>query len=295
MEHQITAYGGKKPVSFQKAIPQSPGFLPIRAPEVSENTTQAFFAFANVSSLEEARQLDSAAVIAANTLQVGAASYGTFVYNPTVDGDFVPDLPGVLLAEGAHAKDIEILTGHQANEAPSFSPPFVQSNEELRAYLGVAYPYAPASDLDYMVDELYPDVYDGTYPYTNIRERLFLLIAESVFTCNTNYINKAFDNKTYAYEFQVPPAFHGQDVRYTFYQGQGDDLQNGLVAAIAEIQQAYITNFVMTGDPNGPGLAPFPMQGANASMNAWNVTGVKTERDPTVNDRCAWLQQGSFA
>ncbi len=38
------------------------------------------------------------------------------------------------------------------------------------------------------------------------------IIQESSFVCNNFYLNTAFGNQTYAYEFQVPPAFHGFDV-----------------------------------------------------------------------------------
>jgi carboxylesterase type B len=203
----------------------------------------------------------------------------------------VPDLPGRLLAEGAYAKDIGILTGHQANEAPGFTPPYVQTNEQLADFIQLSFPDIEQEVTDYIVNDLYPDVYDGTYGYRSALERTFLVVSDSIFTCNTNYLNKAYNNKTFAYEFQVPPALHGQDVAYTFYNGQNPQV----IGEIAKVQQGYIVNFALTGDPNGAGLPIFPMQGANASMNSWNSTAVKTERDPTVNERCAWWQQGLYA
>lgn len=294
IQHQITAYGGQRPVSFQRAIPQSPGFLPVASQEIQENATQSFLAYLNVSSIEEARQMDSEAVITANIQQVGAAKYGSFIYGPTVDGTFVPALPGLLLNAGAFAKDVEILVGHNANEAPGFTPPNVQTTETLEAFLQSSFPGITPTILNTITSDLYPEDYNGSMPYTNGLERTFLLIADSIFTCNTHYINKAFKNQTYAYEFQIPPALHGQDVAYTFYDGQGDDLSIGLVSAIAQVQQAYITNFVMTGDPNGPGVPSFPMQGMNSSLNAWNVTGVMTITDPTANERCEFWQKALY-
>lgn len=290
MEHQVTAYGGRGPALFRRAIIQSPGFPPAAPQEYQEGVAQKFLSLLNVSSIEEARQLDSAVLIAANALQVAKAEYGATVYGPVVDGVFVPEPPSVLLATGRHARNIQIVAGHQANEAPGFTPPYIRSTADLRNYIQQHYIRINSSTLDYVVGVLYPEVYDGTYPYANCLERAFLLIAESVFTCNTNFLNKAFNNQSYAYEFQLPPALHGQDVRYTFYNGEA-----GVVVPIAEIQQGYITNFVMTGNPNGAGLPPFPMQDTNTSMNAWNITGVKTVRDDTANERCIWWQQGLFA
>jgi acetylcholinesterase len=245
----------------------------------------------NVSSVAEARQVDSTAVIRANALQIGNAPYGNYFYGPVADGVFVPELPALLLNAGAHVKDIGVLVGHNTNEGPYFTPPFIQTNAELVAYLRQSYPTIPQSSLDYITNVLYPPIYDGTYGYRSITERVIFIITETIFTCNTNYINKAFNNQTYAYEFEVPPAFHGFDIQYTFYNGQGSDASAGLFAPIAEALQAYITNFVKYGNPNGPGVPNFPMQGMNANMNGLNVTGITTKRDPTVNPRCAWFQK----
>ena len=272
-------------------IPQSPGFLPISSQYLQENVTQSFLSLLGVGSIADARQLDSSAVISANRRQVGAAPYGQFVYGPVADGVFAPVQPSLLLNAGAFAKNISVLVGHNTNEAPSFTPPYIQSNSQLRALIDGNYPGIPTASLNYILNTLYPAVYDGTYGYRSILERLFLLIGESSFTCNTNYINKAYHNQTYAYEFEVPPALHGFDVQYTFYNGQGTSLSAGLLAPVAEAHQAYITNFVKTSNPNGPGVPNFPMQGMNASMNGLNITGIMTKRDPTSNPRCAWWQK----
>lgn len=291
IEHQITAYGGQKAVSFQRAIPQSPGFAPRPGQEYPERKAQEYLAALNVSTFEEARKLDSATVIRANFMQIYLSPYTETGYGPTVDGIFVPALPALLLNAGAFAKDLEIMVGHNANEAPAFAPVNVNTTEEIEDLLIRTNPGITDAVLDHIVNDLYPERFDGSMAYSNGLERTWLIIQELIFTCNNNYINKAFNNQTYSYEFRVPPALHGQDVAYTFYDGTGDDLSRGLIAAIAEVQQAYIVNFAMTGDPNGPGLPNFPMQGNNASMNSWNITGVKTERDPTANERCAFWQK----
>ena len=100
--------------------------------------------------------------------------YSTTLYGPVVDGVFVPELPGTLLATGQHARNIQLLIGHQANEAPGFTPPYIRSTADLRQYIQQTYIGINASTLDYIVDVLYPEVYDGSYPYTNGLERAFL-------------------------------------------------------------------------------------------------------------------------
>lgn len=81
--HQITAFGGqpdRKHVPFQKAIIQSPGVIPVTTPEEQELYTQQFLKTAGVKSIQEARQLSSAALIRANDEVVATGVFGKFVF-----------------------------------------------------------------------------------------------------------------------------------------------------------------------------------------------------------------------
>lgn len=49
-------------------------------------------------------------------------------------------------------------------------------------------------------------------PDTNQIARYSAATAELIFTCNTFYIDKAYNNNTYSYFFSVPPALHGEDI-----------------------------------------------------------------------------------
>jgi acetylcholinesterase len=290
--HQITAYGGQKPVPFAQAIPQSPAWLPIPSEFVQENNTQNFLALLNVTSIEAARKLSSEAVIAANAQQVGASNYGTFTYGPVVDGSFVPALPPLLLNQGAFAKNVKVMVGHNADEGPLFTPPYVTNDAALVAFLLQVYPTIETSIAQYIVKTLYPAVYDGTYPYTSGLQRAVLIVSESIFTCNTNYLDRAYGNQTYAYEFSVPPAEHGYDVPYTFYNGVAGPEK--VVDKVARAMQQYITDFVQTGTPNGDGVPQFNMYGTSANEENLNVTGFMPMRDPTANARCAWWQKALY-
>ncbi|EXJ53760.1 uncharacterized protein A1O5_13009 [Cladophialophora psammophila CBS 110553] len=291
--HQITAYGDQKGVPFQQAIPQSPGYLPTPSYFVQENTTQTFLSLLNVSTIQEARQLSSAAVIKANALQVGASTYGTFTYGPVVDGVFVPALPGTLLNAGQFAKNVSVMVSHMLSEGPAFTPPNVRTDDQLEAMILSLNPETPAPAVNYIVKTLYPAKYDGSQPYNSPIERTTLFVTETSFTCNTYFLNKAYGNQTYAYQFAVPPGFHGFDVPYTFYNGQPTNLTQDMIAPVGKTLQAYLTNFIMTGNPNGKGLPPFPMQGQNASMNSISTT-VKRVKDDTSNQRCAWWEKSLF-
>lgn len=293
--HQITAYGGWRGVKFQRAIPQSPGWLPIPGQFVQENTTLNYLSLLNVTSIAQARNLSSAKVIGANTLQVANSNYGSFTYGPVVDGSFVPALPGISLLNGAYAHNVSIMAGHNTHEGVAFTPPYIQTDDQLAMYIQATFPAVQMSVVNYIVKNLYPAVYDGTYPWRSGIERSIQIVTEVIFTCNTNYLARAYHNQTYNYEFQVYPALHGQDIGYTFaLPGQQTNVAAGFDASVARVLQGYIANYAKTGNPNGPGLPYFPIQGMNASMNGLASTGVKPQTDDTANRRCVWWQKALY-
>ena len=209
--HQITAFGGLKgPAPFQQAIPQSPGFLLVPGNLEQEVTFQTFLALLNVSTLEEARRLPSSALVVANLIQVANSSYGDYTYGPVVDGLFAPALPGKLLLQGSYDKDVNIMVGHNADEGLVFTSPFITNDTGYDSYLTTSFPTIDPAIVNYIANVLYPPVFDGSYPYTSQTGRTSLSISESTFTCNTVYLDHAFGNKTYSYQFSVPPAIHGQ-------------------------------------------------------------------------------------
>lgn len=291
--HQITAFGGQQPVPFQQAITQSPGFLPTADLLAEDTTYQTFLRLLNVSTLAQARALPSSAVIAANIRQVAASQpYGTFTYGPVVDGVFVPALPGNSLLAGAFAKNLKVMVGHNAMEGLLFTSPLLTSSSALQNNIKANFPSVQPAVVAYILDTLYPPDFSGAYGYTTDLARAIVLDSESVFTCNTNFLDRAFNNATYAYQFSVPPSIHGQDISYTFYNGG-----SGVSVNVANTLQRYLTNFAISGDPNGGngGVPPFPQYGEMANQDSLNVTGVTTERDPNASARCAWWQKGLVA
>lgn len=203
--HQITAYGGLKPVSFQRAIPQSPGWQPISDQYTQENHTATFFRYLNVSTLDQARSAASADVLRANLLTVYGSNYGQYTFGPTVDGIFVPTQPGLsLLTNISFAKNISVMAGHNTYEGPLFTPPYVQTDDQLSAFIMSNYPAARPEVVNYIVKYLYPADYNGTYPWISPIDRTIKIVTESIFTCNTNYLARAYGNQTHNYQFGVP-------------------------------------------------------------------------------------------
>lgn len=296
--HQITAFGGGKgPVPFQQAVPQSPGWFPMSSQTMQEDAYRKFLQLTNSTSLADLRALSSEAVIRANKQQViYDSAYGLFTYGPVVDGNFVPLQPGQLLAQGRFAKDVRVMVGHNANEGALFTPPFVNISGNIDQLLRSNFGSISQQSLDYITETLYPDVFDGSQGYTTNFGRADTIISEAVFTCNTNYLSRGFNNKTYSYLFAVPPAFHGFDIPYTYYEGgalgfPGQGVTNRTVAIAL---QEFITSFAKTGVPEAEGVKHFNMYGPDARVLELNVTGVEEIRDSNAGARCKWWQLGLY-
>ncbi|KAI9829586.1 MAG: hypothetical protein M1819_006091 [Sarea resinae] len=290
--HQITAYGGNKgAVPFQQALPQSPGFNQVPGSLQQETVFQTFLSLLNVSSIQEARQLPSATLITANIEQVGlASSYGMFTYGPVVDGDFVPGLPGKLLLQGSFNKNLTIMVGHNSDEGLLFTDPAATNDSSFAAYIQANFPDMSPSILQYVTGTLYPSVFNGTYGYTDQYSRAALAVSEAIFTCNTYYLDRAFDNRTYAYIFSVPPGIHGSDTKYTYRNGK----TSGVNGTIALALQDYITSFAETGSPNRAGVPRFDLFGNGSQTMDLNITGIRETIDPAANARCLWWQKALY-
>lgn len=301
--HQITAYGGKAgPSPFQQAIVQSPGWVPVIGDEQQEKTLQQFLGILNVSTIDEARQLPTQKLIAGNAYQVATkAPFGSFVYGPVVDGSFVPETPGQLLLEGNFDRNVNIMVGHNANEGLIFLSPDARNSSWVVELLKEYYPSIRPNVTDYITKVLYPPVYNGSYGYKSPLQRADVLVSELIFLCNTDYLNRAYHNQTYAYQFSIPPGVHGQDVLYTFHTNgsRGVDVStNGISVTnvtVADVMQDYFTSFVETGSPRSP-LGPVFKKHAYRGqlMNIGNST-ISPKRDPTTNPRCRFWQTAPYA
>ncbi|RAL64716.1 hypothetical protein DID88_001747 [Monilinia fructigena] len=303
--HQITAYGGSNgSVPFSQAILQSPGYPPVYSNAQQEATFQNVIKQAqsligtNITSVSDLRNLDFSTLAGLNTIVIArSAPYGTFTFGPTVDGTFVPELPAKLLLDGKFDTNVKVMTAHNSNEGAFFASPFFSTEADIAHNLKAILPTISNSTLAYITGTLYPPVYNGTYPYTNIFERVSLITAEISFTCNTRYLNTAFLNETHSYYFTVPPGFHGEDIAYTFFNGDTTTSDDGLPvnSTVAAVLQRYIMNFAVSGDPNGDRVPFFPEYQSNATIVVVGSTGLGSlQTDTSANDRCEWWQQALY-
>ncbi|GLA44579.1 hypothetical protein AnigIFM63309_003801 [Aspergillus niger] len=273
--HQIVAYGGDVPATFQKAIVQSPGLSFTTEGQQNEIANQ-FLRILNVSSIKEARRLPTESLIAANSYQItNLSTYGSFSYGPVTDGSFAPDVPVHLLTKGRFKPNVSLIVGHNADEGLFITSPGTRNSSFLTTLVGEAFPNFSHNLTDYIFNDLYPPVYNGSYDYRSPVWRADLLFSEAYFTCSTNALTRALPNQTYPYIFSVFPALHSMDSSYVWYDGSSSAVGN---TTIAYILQDYILTFIKSGIPSstiGPPFQPWSVRGSVLNVDTSDVAEMK--------------------
>ena len=211
--HHLTA---PEPPLFSQAVLQSPAFFPqIDEPHLEKIYENFLQAAGNKASLEDLRDLKVEDLISVNGLTSWRSPYGSFTYGPTVGGDYVPQLPGIALLQDNFHSDINIMVGYNSDEGVILTPPYIQNDTALESHINNdVFPGAPAG-FSTEVLKLYPlpgdqDV-SAARPYIN---RVSAIVADAGIVCNALYLDRAYNNNTWAYRFNVYPGIHGQDVGY---------------------------------------------------------------------------------
>ena len=308
--HQITAFGGASgPVPFQQAILQSPGWQPNANPGFQESlieyalTNASMLTGRNIKTVNDLRGLTFKEITLLNSVIVGQSPYGIYTFGPVVDGTFVPDMPGKLVAQGRFDTSLNaIMMGTNFNEGVLFDSPFLKDDQDYRDNVRLFFPNATKDMVDHVATDLYPNDLSGKFNYTTQPLRAALTTAEACFLCNTRYLTQALpkivSKNIFKYLFAVPPAIHADDLGYTFYNGNGSTTWEGYLVdeKVALTLQDYIISFTTTGSPNNDlATSPhawFPPYGTNASVLTMNETNLGTLIvDPQANSRCDWWQK----
>lgn len=304
--HHITAYGGEKDApQFQRAILQSPAYVPRPYASQAEGSFSTFLDAANVSTLSDLVALDTYDVQIANKLSQSSNFFGGFQFGPAPDGEYVPELPEKLLASGQFHKGVQVMVAHNTFEAVKYTDPTATNSSAFDTWMQLYLPDIPEVALKELTTEVYPPVYNDTsLPWTTPFDRLMTAVADITFTCHAYFVAEAVDagaglngstvSPAYGYLFSVPPGIHTLDVNYSFYI---NSTWSPLVtnATTAGILQGYLTTFAETGNPNREGLPAFPVYGAeNTNLNL-NATFVDVIKDPAANSRCDWWRAASYA
>ncbi|KAF8176379.1 putative lipase [Mycena galopus ATCC 62051] len=180
---QIMAYGGKKPVPFQRGIPESQFLEPGITGNFTRDAMQAVVDLVgcnttDLQSAETAACLRGLDVEALNNASVAVTSaQGDISHNigdiwlPAVDGDFLPAPPSELIREGRFA-DVTVLSGWTQNDVTFFTDPSITTAEDTHNFIGSYLPDLSSINLEHLLS-LYPVTEFTPNPSANLSSEFY--------------------------------------------------------------------------------------------------------------------------
>jgi len=234
-----------KPGDFKRVITQSGGGIPYLGynyPLLEEVEADGvkFFESLGVNTLAEARAID------AETLRIAGVKYTDARWGVCIDGDFIPDHPRNLLAEGKFQK-VPMMCGYTANDMGG--QPKFESREALAAYLDRMYPEKKEEILA-LCAEAGDDMEAQSAACALNGQRLGNELLAKRLT------DLGLDAYLYCFDSDMPGddagAFHSSELWFVFetlqlcwrpFEGRHFDLARKICN--------YWTNFLKSGNPNG--------------------------------------------
>ncbi|KAJ6524299.1 Alpha/Beta hydrolase protein [Mycena vulgaris] len=248
LQHVIANDGQTEPQLFRGAITSST-FLPSqyqfddRVPELLFSEVVAQSNRLNTDSCTTAadwmaclRAAEVSVLETANNNISLDGFFGTFLFVPVIDGEFITQRPTVALMEGKVNGDALLAVTNTFEGTFFVDQNTTVTAAEYSLNLFPAFGTAQAETVGKL--------------YAGLGDRLFQVNAvqgESIFICVTYYILNAFQGRSFKGEFAIPPGLHGDDVAYYFPGGSTPPFNNtDFINAFAQ----SFTSFIINLDPN---------------------------------------------
>lgn len=165
---QILAYGGEKPVPFQRGICESQAIATGLTGTYTRDAMQVLVDYigCNTTALDDPTTISCLRSI--DTLTLTQATITTYcgecgdIWLPSVDGDFWPDAPSTLLREGRFAQGVDAIIGWTQDDMTLYTPASLDAQGTYDT-VRVQYPWLSEASLDkllslYPVDDFPPNI-----------------------------------------------------------------------------------------------------------------------------------------
>ncbi|KAL5634091.1 hypothetical protein ACGC1H_006054 [Rhizoctonia solani] len=182
---QATAWGGKAPVPFKRAVAQSIGLYTLPLDHEIEDI------FGNVTSAAgcPTSGTEAMACLRAAPLSALIKSINNVRNNflaPTIDepNGFLPDLPSRLIAQGKFRRGIDLIAGHTTNDGRNFAgnPKNVNSDADVRTAVTNRYRHVTSATLDKVL-QLYPSPNISGSPFVDNYDRAWTIMQDIIMGC----------------------------------------------------------------------------------------------------------------
>ncbi|OAA32796.1 carboxylesterase family protein [Moelleriella libera RCEF 2490] len=301
MFHLTAKDGGRDArLPIRRALIQSPGYqttLDLEGILGRVYRTASLLSGRTISNGADLRALDSTTMFKINNKVIADSPESTYTFGPSIDGDYVQDLPSVRLLQGKFDSHPQLMLGHNTHEGLAYILTNQTTAADISAKIDQVFSTIPAYRRREILTKVYPPAPQPAY--ADEQARAVLIFTEAYFACNTRALAVARGaGNAWNYRFQVPPATHAQDVPYTFYSDNATTTADPSVnATLAEAMQTYFTRFAEHGTPNarnGAALPRWKKYGRRATLLTFGDERVGEDGDELKNARCDYWLNGKY-
>lgn len=250
----------------------------------AEAQGEAYIKSLNVSSINEARDLPVEAFLSSG--QMSDTTYNDTVFSnnsiymepplfrPVLDGYVLPATYSSLLLSGNHTI-VPVLTGNNKDESGASSDPrfgvanYTSTNQYDFGSVGLANEYFSL----YPAGNTSSSANNASNGFYREQSRIGTWLWASEYIAGSQSFSANSTSTTYTYYWtHAPPgqdagAYHMSEINYAFNNLYGTDLPwTAEDYAIANTMSSYWANFIANGNPNGEGLATWPVNSADSTV-----------------------------